>query len=390
MTSQARASRSSRPAQNPAHRGGRPDPLDPRPARRHAAGVLGDHRGQRRPAGPASGRQVRPPVQHRQSRRQRPARSRSTRPGTPTGPARSAAAAAGCASITAAPRRVTARRSASWAGVGSRSGARSNTSPARASTSASITSDLFFPLIAPRSRAACRDPSNDRPARGRQRHRQRQPGHRRRLGHRQHPGYSPSRSVTPQPGQRRRHHEPVRPHRPVRADPGRTPHDVAVIAASIPTRTTAPGLLLPWLTTRVHPICLHEEHGPHQPVRPGVPTNTGGPSSHARSLPPSSSPTQPAGAVAYSHACESSGATPEPAPASRTEPQAHQFPSTGTTAGRQAPDLTISFTSPKTHPKTATPGGPSQVTVVTTHTVTGTPYKRYKPLTRREGRERGV
>jgi hypothetical protein len=37
---------------------------------------------------------------------------------------------------------------------------RVNTSPARASTSASITSDLFLPVIAPRSRAACRDPSN--------------------------------------------------------------------------------------------------------------------------------------------------------------------------------------------------------------------------------------
>jgi hypothetical protein len=50
----------------------------------------------------------------------------------------------------------------------------------------------------------------------------------------------------------------------------------------------------------------------------------------------------------------------------------------GLQAGRQAPELTISFTSPNTHPKTATPGDPSQATVATTHTVTGTPSKRYK------------
>jgi hypothetical protein len=64
------------------------------------------------------------------------------------------------ASITTAPRRVHTRRSASCPGAGTRSGLSVNTSPARASTSASITSDLFLPVIAPRSRAACRDPSN--------------------------------------------------------------------------------------------------------------------------------------------------------------------------------------------------------------------------------------
>jgi hypothetical protein len=44
-----------------------------------------------------------------------------------------------------------------------------------------------------------------------------------------------------------------------------------------------------------------------------------------------------------------------------------------------SPELTISFTSPNTHPKTATPGDPSQATVATVHALTGTPSKRYKP-----------
>jgi hypothetical protein len=63
-------------------------------------------------------------------------------------------------SITAAPRRVTARRNASCGGVITGIGRNVNTSPARARTSASITSDLFLPTIAPRSRAECREPSS--------------------------------------------------------------------------------------------------------------------------------------------------------------------------------------------------------------------------------------
>ena len=47
----------------------------------------------------------------------------------------------------------------------------------------------------------------------------------------------------------------------------------------------------------------------------------------------------------------------------------------GTTGQKTVPELTISFTSPNTHPKIATPGDPSQATVATAHTVTGTPYK---------------
>jgi len=66
------------------------------------------------------------------------------------------------ASITAEALRVTARRNANSAGEGSTSGGRSKTSSARANTSASITSDLFFPLIAPRSLAECRVPTNAR------------------------------------------------------------------------------------------------------------------------------------------------------------------------------------------------------------------------------------
>jgi hypothetical protein len=54
----------------------------------------------------------------------------------------------------------------------------------------------------------------------------------------------------------------------------------------------------------------------------------------------------------------------------------------GLQARRQAPELTISFTSPNTHPETATPEDPSQATVATAHTVTGTPSKRYKPIKR--------
>jgi hypothetical protein len=61
--------------------------------------------------------------------------------------------------MTAPPRRTQIRRSASCAGSGSRSGVSSKTSPARANTSASITSDLFLALIAPRGRAAWREPS---------------------------------------------------------------------------------------------------------------------------------------------------------------------------------------------------------------------------------------
>jgi hypothetical protein len=52
----------------------------------------------------------------------------------------------------------------------------------------------------------------------------------------------------------------------------------------------------------------------------------------------------------------------------------------GLQAGRQIPELTISFTSPNTHPETATTGDPSQATEATTHTVTDRPSKRYKPL----------
>ena len=93
-------------------------------------------------------------------------------------------------SITEPPRRTHALRNANCAGSTRGSGCRSNTSPARANTSASITSLLCLPLIAPRSRAACRAPNNDRSqlsaARVSQRHRQRQPRHRRRLRHRHH------------------------------------------------------------------------------------------------------------------------------------------------------------------------------------------------------------
>ncbi len=63
------------------------------------------------------------------------------------------------ASITAPARRITDRRNANCAGVGSVSGVRSNTSLARVRTSASMTSDLLLPTIAPRSRAQCRAPA---------------------------------------------------------------------------------------------------------------------------------------------------------------------------------------------------------------------------------------
>jgi hypothetical protein len=44
--------------------------------------------------------------------------------------------------------------------------------------------------------------------------------------------------------------------------------------------------------------------------------------------------------------------------------------------GREpVPKLPISFTNPNAHPKTDTPEDPSQATVATTHTVTGTPFK---------------
>jgi hypothetical protein len=67
------------------------------------------------------------------------------------------------------------------------------------------------------------------------------------------------------------------------------------------------------------------------------------------------------------------------AAASRTGLEPTNSLQPGLQARRQAPELAISFTSPNTHPETATPGDPSQATVATAHTVTGTPSKRYKP-----------
>lgn len=55
---------------------------------------------------------------------------------------------------------MTARRTANCDGVTTGIGRSVNTSPARARTSASITSDLFLPTIAPRNRAECREPSS--------------------------------------------------------------------------------------------------------------------------------------------------------------------------------------------------------------------------------------
>jgi hypothetical protein len=51
----------------------------------------------------------------------------------------------------------------------------------------------------------------------------------------------------------------------------------------------------------------------------------------------------------------------------------------GPQAERQVPKPSISFTSPNAHPKTDTPGDPSQATVATTPPSPRTPYKGYKP-----------
>ena len=73
---------------------------------------------------------------------------------------------------------------------------------------------------------------------------------------------------------------------------------------------------------------------------------------------------------------------PHPSRQPRREPSLEPTKSLqpGLQARRQVPELTISFTSPNTHPKTDTPEDHSQATVATTQTVTGTPYKRYRPL----------
>ena len=70
----------------------------------------------------------------------------------------------------------------------------------------------------------------------------------------------------------------------------------------------------------------------------------------------------------------------EPAAASRTEPRAHQFPSTGTTGQETGPRADDLFHEPEHSPENRHTQGPSQATVATAHTVTGTPSKRYKPL----------
>jgi hypothetical protein len=67
------------------------------------------------------------------------------------------------------------------------------------------------------------------------------------------------------------------------------------------------------------------------------------------------------------------------AAASRTGLEPTNSLQPGLQARRQVPELAISFTSPNTHPETATPEDPSQATVATAHTVTGTPSNRYKP-----------
>jgi hypothetical protein len=113
-------------------------------------------------------------------------------------------------------------------------------------------------------------------------------------------------------------------------------------------------------------------------VRTGILTNTGGPSSHPRKLPPSSSrhdqqeqsPTPALVGDPVPHPSQQPRRGPSLEPTNSLQP--------GPQARRQAPELTISFTSPNTHPKTDTPKDPSQATVATTHTVTGTPSKRYK------------
>src|SRR5215218_7645448 len=108
-------------------------------------------------------------------------------------------------------------------------------------------------------------------------------------------------------------------------------------------------------------------------------TNTGGPSSHRGSSRPAASrhdqqeqsPTPTLVDDPVPHPSRHPRRGPSLEPTNSLQP--------GLQAGRQAPELTISFTSPNTHPKTATPGDPSQATVATAHTVTGTPSKRYKP-----------
>ena len=56
-------------------------------------------------------------------------------------------------------------------------------------------------------------------------------------------------------------------------------------------------------------------------------------------------------------------------------PRAHQFPSTGTTGQETGPRADDLFHEPEHSPKTDTPEDPSQATVATTHTVTGTPTR---------------
>ena len=265
-------------------------------------------------------------------------------------------------SITAVPRRMQARRIANWAGSTGRSGCRSNTSPARANTSASITSLLCLPLIAPRSRAACRAPSSDRFA-ARLRAATDNPSQVIDVGSATAttPGVSASRAVKVRKpakvGWTRNRSDRTRPSRPVVR---MHTSCCATIAASIPTRTSRGGSLLtyvnkhegsPFASTKSTARSPASEHGTCSP--------TGRTLEHARrSLPPSSVPPKyrqeqsPAPALV---------GDPAPCPSRRPRrgpARAHQFPSTGTTgreAGPQAVDL---FHEPERSPENRHTRGP--------------------------------
>src|SRR5215207_2424589 len=212
-----------------------------------------------------------------------------------------------------------------------------------------------------------------------QRHRQRQPRHRGRLRHRHHTRHlSQPVAQGPQSGQCGLHPKPFRPdptlsvgcpdaHLMLRNDRSidPDPHQPRRVTTTLNKHEGSP-----FASTKSTPH--------HRPVTTGVLTNTGGPSSHPRKLPP----------IASRHQPREQSPTPalvgDPVHAQASHRVAELTSATnslqpGLQARRQVPKLTISFTSPNTHPRTATPEDPSQAIVASTPTVTETPSKRYKP-----------
>jgi len=121
-------------------------------------------------------------------------------------------------------------------------------------------------------------------------------------------------------------------------------------------------LVLPSHRRRARPSLASEQLG--------TLTNTGGPSSLAKMFPPPASRHRRPEPSPLPRSSVDPVPKPEPTSASRTEPRAHQFPSTGTTGWEADPRADDLFHEPETHPNpTHTRTHPA--TVATTQTPPG-------------------